>query len=320
MTPRVENEFPIELSAPDITSYKAGNTGIGYVTTLDSGAPGPHVVVTAVVHGNEICGAIAVDYFFKTGLQPRAGKLTLAFCNYEAYLQFDPEDPTVSRYCDEDFNRVWHEEVLDGDRQSLELSRAREIRPIIADADVLLDIHSMQKKIEALMLCGPLPKGRELARGVGVPRMVVSDAGHAAGRRMRDYGDFINPDSHKNSLLVECGQHWEASSGTYAIETLFRFLVHTGAISADDAAPHLGDTPPPQKFIEVSGPVTIHTDDFRFAQEFNGFEVIEKAGTLLGYDGETEVRTPYDNCVLIMPTRRFIKGSSAVRLGRFIDE
>ena len=319
MTPRVENEFPIELTAPDISAYKAGNTGIDYVTTLDSGKPGPHVVVTAVVHGNEICGAIAVDYFFKSGLQPRAGKLTFAFCNVEAYLQFDPEDPTVSRYCDEDFNRVWDAAVLDGDRQSLELTRAREIRPIIADADFLLDIHSMQKKIEALMLCGPLPKGRVLAKGVGVPRMVVSDAGHAAGKRMRDYGDFINPDSPKNSLLVECGQHWEAASGPIAIETLFRYLVYTGAITADDAAPHLGDTPPAQKFIEVSGPVTIHTDAFRFVEEFNGFEVIEKVGTLLGYDGETEVRTPYDNCVLIMPTKRFIKGGSAVRLGQFID-
>ena len=54
-------------------------------------------------------------------------------------------------------------------------------------------------------------------------------------------------------------------------------------------------------------------------QEFKGFEVIEKAGTLLGYDGEREVITPYDECVLIMPTKRFIKGASAVRLGRFIN-
>ena len=95
MTPRVENEYPIEITAPDISAYKAGNTGLDYVTTFDSGTPGPHVLVTAVVHGNEICGAIALDYFFKTGLQPRRGKLTLAFCNVEAFLSYDPEDPTV---------------------------------------------------------------------------------------------------------------------------------------------------------------------------------------------------------------------------------
>jgi len=318
MSARLENEFPIEITPPDISPYKAGNTGIDYVTTMDSGVSGPHVLVTAVVHGNEICGAIALDYFFKTGLRPRAGKLTLAFCNVEAFLSFDAADPTVSRFIDEDFNRVWDMDVLDGPRQSKELTRARILRPIIAEADLLLDIHSMQKKTEALMLSGPLAKGRELAKGTGVPKIVVSDHGHAAGKRMRDYGDFINPNSPKNSLLVECGQHWEKASETVAIETLFRFLVYTGAISAEDAAPHLGDTPPAQDFIEVSGPVTITTDNFRFVEEYNGFEVIEKAGTVLAYDGEEAVVTPYDNCVLIMPSKRLGRGGSAVRLGRFI--
>ncbi|MCK5777766.1 MAG: succinylglutamate desuccinylase/aspartoacylase family protein [Rhodospirillales bacterium] len=319
MTPRVENEYPIEITAPDISAYKAGNTGLDYVTTFDSGKPGPHVMVTAVVHGNEICGAIALDYFFKTGLQPRQGKLTLAFCNVEAYLSYDPADPTVSRFIDEDFNRLWSEDVLDGDRQSQELTRARAFRPFVADADLLLDIHSMQKKTEALVLSGPLAKGRVLARGTSVPRIVVSDHGHAAGKRMRDYGDFINPDSPKNSLLVECGQHWEKTSEIVAKESLFRFLAHTGALTKDDIAPHVGPDPEPQQFIEVSGPVTIKTDKFRFVDEYHGFEVIEKAGTVLAYDGDEEVVTPYDNCVLIMPSKRLGPGGSAVRLGRFID-
>lgn len=319
MTARVENEYPIEISAPDISAYKAGNTGLDYVTTFDSGTSGPHIMVTAVVHGNEICGAIALDYFFKTGLRPRAGKLTLAFCNVDAYLSFDPQDPTVSRFLDEDFNRLWSEDVLDGDRQSKELTRARAFRPFVAEADFLLDIHSMQKKTEALVLSGPLAKGRDLARGTGVPRIVVSDHGHAAGKRMRDYGDFINPDSPKNSLLVECGQHWEKASETVAKESLFRFLLHTGALNADDAQPHLGPEPEPQQFIEVSGPVTIKTENFRFVEEYMGFEVIEKAGTVLAYDGEEAVVTPYDDCVLIMPSKRLGPGGSAVRLGRIIE-
>jgi hypothetical protein len=31
------------------------------------------------------------------------------------------------------------------------------------------------------------------------------------------------------------------------------------------------------------------------------------------------VRTPYDNCVLIRPSRRLAKGQTAVRLGRFLS-
>ena len=46
---------------PDITGFRDGNCGIDYVHTWDSGMPGPHVLLSALVHGNEICGAIALD-------------------------------------------------------------------------------------------------------------------------------------------------------------------------------------------------------------------------------------------------------------------
>ena len=54
--------YPVELEPVDIAPYKTGNTGVDYVTTFDSGNPGPHVMISAVVHGNELCGAIALDF------------------------------------------------------------------------------------------------------------------------------------------------------------------------------------------------------------------------------------------------------------------
>ena len=50
----VSDHHPIELIAPDISAYRAGNTGIDYVTTFDSGIAGPHIMVSAVTHGNEL--------------------------------------------------------------------------------------------------------------------------------------------------------------------------------------------------------------------------------------------------------------------------
>ena len=41
--------------------------------------------------------------------------------------------------------------------------------------------------------------------------------------------------------------------------------------------------------------------------------------TLIGRDNGHEVRTPYDDCVLIMPSRRLARGQTAVRLGRYVD-
>ena len=313
-----DTTYPVNIEAPDISPYRKGNTGVDYVTTLDSGRSGPHVMLSAIVHGNELCGAIALDYLMRHEVRPVAGKLTIAFMNVAAFDTFDESNPTVSRYVDEDFNRLWTREVLDGDRDSVELRRARAVRPIVDDVDYLLDIHSMQHSTVPLMMCGPREKGRRLARDIASPKHVVSDAGHAAGRRMRDYEAFSDATSPRNALLVECGQHWEPDSAAVAKEIALRFLAHYEVVEPEFVEEHLGAVPPvEQHVIEVTGPVTIQTDHFRFTEDFSGMEVIEKQGTLIGWDGDSEVRTPYDNCVLIMPSRRLRKGESAVRFGRY---
>lgn len=311
-------EYPVQLEAPDISPYKAGNTGIDYITSFEAAEPGPHVMITAVVHGNELCGAIALDWLMKLGVRPKRGRLSLGFMNVAAYTRFDPAEPLASRFVEEDFNRLWDAETLDGPRQSVELTRAREVRPFLDTVDRLLDIHSMQHATGALMLSGPLDKGRRLAEGTGVPELVVMDEGHAAGRRMRDYADFRNEASPRDALLVECGQHWEKSSEIMAKETALRFLLYTGAVDMDFAGPHLGPQPPKQKIVEVTHPVTIRTDRFRFAEDYRGLETIAKAGTVLGYDGDEPVVTPHDDCVLIMPSRRLNRGATAVRLARVV--
>ena len=103
---------------------------------------------------------------------------------------------------------------------------------------------------------------------------------------------------------------------------MLRFLIATGTITRDDVAA-LGedefDAHPRQRVIEVTEAVTITGSGFEFAGDYRGLEVLEKKGTLIGRDDDREVRTPYDNCVLIMPSRRLVRGQTAVRLGRYID-
>ena len=234
-------------------------------------------------------------------------------------MRFDADFPATSRLVDEDFNRLWSADVLDGDRDSVELVRAREMRPLIDQADFLLDIHSMQTSIAPLMMAGPLDKGREFARAVGYPQFVVLDEGHAAGRRMRDYADFGDPASEKNALLIEAGQHWEESTADASLETTLRFLDHLGVIDPEFVAENTAEELVPQKIIEVTAAVTIRHDVFTFAEPYVGLEVIPEAGTVLGHDGDEPVTTPYDDCVLIMPSRRLLPGQTAVRLGRFVE-
>src|SRR5260221_9648105 len=142
----------VELAAADIAPYEAGNTGIPYVMSFDSGWPGPHVLVNALAHGNELCGAITLDRLFRRGVRPVAGKLSLSFANVAAYHRFDPASPTASRFVDEDFNRLWDAAPLDGNRQSAQLAQARPPRPLADTADSRLALHYTHQATAPLML------------------------------------------------------------------------------------------------------------------------------------------------------------------------
>jgi len=312
------NKYPIELPFPDIAPYRHGNTGVEYYTSFDSGVDGPHVLINALVHGNEVCGVIALDHLFRSEIRPKRGKLTLGFANVAAYQAFDRADPMASRYLDEDMNRVWDVETLEGERTSRELERARQMRPLIDTVDVLFDVHSMQHKTDPVIVAGPLEKSTAMSKQLGTPEIIVADTGHAAGRRLRDYGGFGDPASTKTAVLIECGQHWEASAGPVAIDSVYRWLVLHDMIDAEVAEPNLLPLPPQQRVVRVEMPVTVETEHFEFAQPFTGLETLAE-GELIGTDGDKEVRAPHDGCVLIMPSRRLQPGQTAVRLGRWVD-
>jgi predicted deacylase len=307
----------VEIDPPDLSPYRAGNTGIDYVWSFAGAAVGPHVILNALTHGNEVCGAIALDRLLRTQLRPVRGRLTFSFANIAAYETFDRADPGASRCLDEDFNRVWDAEVLDGPRNSRELQRARSLRGVIDTADFLLDIHSMTVRSDPLMLTGMAEKHLAFARRVGVPAILVRDEGHAGGARLRDYQRFSDPSTPPVALLVECGQHWLKTSAEVALETAWRFLAAMGILSAQDAAPWLARPRQPQRSVLVTDRIVADTDEFSFAERFSGLEVVPRGGTIIARDGARDIRTPYDDCVLIMPTQRSIRGQTAVRLGRF---
>ncbi|PVX70744.1 succinylglutamate desuccinylase/aspartoacylase domain-containing protein [Paraburkholderia unamae] len=311
--------YPIEVAFPDIAAHERSETGIPYVHTFDSGVAGPHVMINALTHGNEVCGAIVVDALLRARLRPRRGKLTLAFANVEAYRRFDPQHPDAARFVDQDFNRVWTAQALDDlARDSSELRRARAMRPVIDDVDLLLDLHSMHEKCMPLIVAGPLAKGVELSARLGAPATVICDEGHPEGRRMRDYEGFGDAASAKNALLIECGQHWEASAVTVARDVSARFLRLSGVVDeADLPADWLQPLPAEMRVVRVTEPVVAKSMDFRFAGDYTGLEVFPKAGAVIGWSDGEPVLTPYDDCILVMPSLRQLRpGVTVVRLGK----
>lgn len=306
-------QFDVRIEAPDISQWLKGNTGVSGFITRDGDRPGPHVAVVALAHGNELAGAIILDRLLRQGLRPARGRLTFGFINLEALDRFDPRQPTLSRFVDEDINRVWDESVLDGARHSYELNRAREIRPLIDTVDVLLDLHSMLWPSDPLILCGGSDKGRRLAAGIGVPGLVVADHGHSGGRRLIDYTRFSDAASPGVASLVEAGRHWEPVTVETTLACVSGLLHYLGMAPPGLAPPRRT----PQRMAEVTRTVTAATAGFAFVQPWRGGEIVARRNTLIAFDGEEEIRTPYDECLLVMPSLRPSRGHTAVRLARF---
>ena len=195
-------------------------------------------------------------------------------------------------------------QLIEYSRDSSELRRALQMRPVVDMVDFLLDLHSMHERSAPLSICGPLEKGIALARKLGTPSWIISDEGHPEGRRMRDYADFENADSPKNALLIECGQR----------RSRYREGCHC-ALSCI-ARPHRGNHLPSEwhqqpparsRVVRITEAVVASSMDSRFAANYTGLETFSDAGSVIGWRDGEPVKTPYPNCVLVMPSLRQLR-------------
>jgi len=300
---------------PDPAALADSNCGAPGVWRFASSTAGPRVAITALIHGNEVCGAHAAWQLVQSSPQPKSGTLTVVFCNLEAYSRLDDATKADRRCVDEDLNRVWGR--IDAPAQAgdtYEMRRAREILPFVQGADVLLDIHSMTNAAPALGLVGLAPKNVAFAQQVGFPALLVRDAGHASGLRLIDRAPFGDAAAAPVAMLIECGQHFSREALVAAEESVRRTVAvfaHGESIAAASA----------QSLIEVTQAVTIETEAFEWVKDWPNMAVVPKAGTLVGRDGARDVRTPYDDTWMVMPSlsaRHRKPGLTAVRFGRTV--
>ena len=312
--PRPFSEFAVRIAPPDLTPWRSGNIGLPGFIQRRSMRPGPHVAILSLMHGNEFSGAIVLDALLRAGIEPLCGTLTLGFVNLPAFDSFDPNNPTSSRFVDEDLNRLWDNETLNSRRTSLELIRARQLMPLFETVDVLLDLHSMLWPSDPLLLSGASPRGMALAQALPAPALIVADSGHAGGRRLIDHPHFIDPARNAVGNLLEAGQHWRDETVQMTESVVHALLAMHGMIATP--APTRAPATAPRRVAEVTHIITPATSQFAFVAPYHGGQVIARRNTLIALDGTAEIRTPYDDCLLVMPSLRASRGHTAVRLAR----
>jgi predicted deacylase len=308
----------LEVLPRDLSAYRAGNTGVPYVHRFDSGRPGPHVLINALTHGNEICGMVAATHLLDRGVRPLVGTLTVSLAHVEAYEAFRHDDPFANRQLVHNLNRIWSDEWLDGPEHSPELRRARELRPVVAAADHILDIHSTSQPVAPFWVYPGFERNARAARAIGardrVTTHLVMPAGLGSGTPLIQHGRHGRADGTEGvALVVECGQHFLKASADLATAVALDFLAHFGLIApaAPASAPAVA-----QRRFELLQTCMVRTPQFRFARPLIGFETFAK-DELIATDGDAgDIRAPCDDCTVLMPTREPIVGREAVYLTR----
>jgi predicted deacylase len=301
-----------EVLPRDLSAYCKGNVGIDYVHRFESGRPGPHVLINALTHGNEFCGMVAATRLLDDQVRPKKGTLTVSFANVEAYESFDRAVPEASRLLVHNLNRIWSDKWLEGSEDSPELRRARALRPVVAAADHILDLHSTSQAVPPFWVYPGYARNAVAALAIGRPDIhLVMPKGMGTGTPLIQYGRHGQEDGAGVALVAECGQHFLQASADMAIAVTTDFLAYFGLVDRDPTAP----PPGPQRRFELLDTPVIRTESFRFVRPVKGLETFAK-GELIATDGPDEIRAPIDDCTIFMPARRAIVGREAVYLTR----
>ncbi|WP_310388932.1 succinylglutamate desuccinylase/aspartoacylase domain-containing protein [Roseateles sp.] len=265
--------------------------------------PGPKLLVTAAVHGNEVCGVTAIGQVIQAldsgSLRLLKGTLTLVpVVNPLAYQ-------LGRREGERNMNRNLRPAVI---AQDFEDRLAGRLCPLMAQHDVLLDLHSFQSRGQAFVMLGPRDNQHELepfahaaaeamlACSLGPTRIVEGwlstyalglqrrKAKAGAGQTARQdltldphYG--VGTTEYMRSqggygVTLECGQHLDPQAPQVAHLAILRALALLGLVSAESVGPHRPAQAP--EFLQLYEVIDRQHPGDQFAREWSSFDVVEK--------------------------------------------
>ncbi|MBC3876464.1 succinylglutamate desuccinylase/aspartoacylase family protein [Undibacterium sp. FT79W] len=279
---------------------------------------GPRIIITGAVHGNEICGTQAIR---RVIAEIDAGIIQII----SGCVTFVPvTNPLAYQRGERQGDRNLNRRLLPTSTPTeFEDHVANWLCPLLAENDVLLDLHSFRGEGEAFVLVGPENNDGDIepfshaeaelamARCLGVHRMVdgwLSTYARGVVRRQQRLGPDADARMLANAntqfgvgtteymrsvggyaVTLECGQHLDPQAPEVAYRAIINTLTHLGIIA--------GTAPAAVKEIEtlrIYDVIDKLHDDDHFVREWRSFDEVKK-GDLIGlrHDG-SEVRAEMD--------------------------
>lgn len=257
------------------------------VFILNSNTAGPKVTVFAGVHGNEICGIKALDNIISK-INIDTGSVTFVYANPQAI------EKNV-RFTEFNLNRAFKEESFysEKEKQTYEYKRAQELKTILDNADILLDIHSsFTKESEPFIICEKNADNIVKTFPAEFNKIVYGfDTVQPGGT------DWYMNTIRKIGICIECGYHYDPNAVNLAEKTIIDFLSKTGNIINNNIK-----NQNEKELLQITEMYITKTDNFSLVKDFTDFEKVT-TGQTIGYDGDEKVTVPFDGVILFARSR-----------------
>jgi predicted deacylase len=242
---------------------------------------GPIITILGGVHGNELTGIAVVKKLREQiecgDIKMQGGTLYLALGNLKA-IKMHKRGSGIGR----DLNRSFPINLLDHDPiPTYEDSRARELAPVFARSDVLIDMHATNKPSEPFVACLDSDQHEQVYRWFPCtkvltdPRFVLGGRPVTTDEYTEAYGGI--------GICYETGLAWDTGHIDEVLENILNLLRHKGVI--DGKPPESRSCA--QSIFEIIEPIILTPAGFRYAPDY-GERSWERftAGTTLGWHGE----------------------------------
>lgn len=276
--------------------------------TFDSGVAGKHLLVFGGIHGDEICGPLALERLineFESGTRKLAqGKITLApVCNPKAYEQ-------KKRYIDKNLNRVITPHL---EPTAYEDVLAQEVIKIISDtqADALLDLHSYTSGTRPFLFVDyPSPQNIAFAESLAIKDWITGWSElYPPASGESDTTGF----AHKlgiSGLTIECGQHNDPAAIEVAYQTTVEAMIHFGLLAKDSTE----KTTTPKNIHHLEKVIYRQNEGGDFTRDWQHLDTASK-GTVLAVTADGTEIIAEQNSVILLPHRDAPVGAEWMYLG-----
>jgi predicted deacylase len=286
-------------------------------------ASGPRLIITGAVHGNETCGTKAIRRVME---EIDAGRLHIA----AGSVTFVPvTNPLAYALGQRSGERNLNRNLFPNENpQDFEDQVANWLCPLLAQHDVLLDLHSFNAQSQPFVMVGPrnnsdalqpfkhAEKERALALRLGVRRFVdgwLSTYGQGVQRRMKR-GDASQLETVLRygvgtteymrttggyALTLECGQHADPAAPEVAYRAIMNTLAFLKVIEAPEPEPVADE------LVESLSMVVVHDKmdaADRFSRPWSSFDPVAR-GEQIGVRADgTPVTAEFDGRILFPDT------------------